>query len=73
MCNVTPLSETCTHPINAVLSLRSFTLSRTVRVTDKARGNFGHNSPTDRARAVVPNLFSVMDSFDDLAESCGPL
>jgi len=22
--------------------------------------------------AVVPNLFSVMDPFDDLAESCGP-
>jgi len=23
-------------------------------------------------RAVVPNLFSVVDPFDDLAESCGP-
>jgi len=22
--------------------------------------------------SVVPNLFSVMDPFDDLAESCGP-
>jgi len=24
-------------------------------------------------KPVVPNLFSVMDPFDDLAESCGPL
>jgi len=23
-------------------------------------------------KAVVPNLFSVVDPFDDLAESCGP-
>jgi len=23
--------------------------------------------------ALVPNLFSVMDPFDDMAESCGPL
>jgi len=24
-------------------------------------------------RAVVPSLFSLMDPFDDLAKSCGPL
>jgi len=23
-------------------------------------------------KSVVPNLFSVVDPFDDLAESCGP-
>jgi len=31
------------------------------------------SSKTYWLRSVVPNLFSVMDPFDDLAESCGPL
>jgi len=27
---------------------------------------------TQSSKTVVPNLFSVMDSFDDLAGGCGP-